>query len=685
MADKELIIRINGDIKGYREALKATQKQTEDLQRTLTNTAKIGAVAFAGFGGAIALTVSKAAKFETIDTQFQVLTGSVEKARTAVKDLSDFSATTPFQFEDIARAGKQLLGFQFTVEELKPTLQAIGDIAAATGANFSDLTLVFGQVKAAGKLTGERLLQLQERAVPIGPALAQTMGVTEKSIKDLVGKGKIDFKTFEKAFKSISQEGGMAFGGMAKNAETLEGKMSTLKDNFNLVSADIGKYFLPMLKTLAGAAINFLQFLREHEGLTAFISKLLIAGTVTSGLVTTVSLLGIVFIKLRAALIASSIATKGLSFAVKGLIGSTGLGLLVAFLPEILTIFKHTFYGIKAIVQNIGGSIAKAIGGIGSILRGIFSFDLGMIKEGLSDFKSAFSQIAEESGKQIKATYGKYKEEEEKQTEIVKTEAGKRYDIKKLNAEKEAILQAELAALSKEQRDLLTEEDIQALRNKIQTDGEIKAEYVKKTIENKRAEHAQLIKDEMKYGKTLAKFKAFMRTDEINNADIASRELVKLQNSKNAQLKAIGKAAALVQIGIDTSRGAIAAYQAMAGIPIVGPGLGIAAAAALTAYGFERAAEVAKAQEGGIVGGSGFGDKMPFLLEPGELITPRQNFEEVINAVVAQRQAQGQTSTATENEGSYNEVLIGFDGQEAADVLTVRQNEQNYFGISQNI
>ena len=77
--------------------------------------------------------------------------------------------------------------------------------------------------------------------------------------------------------------------------------------------------------------------------------------------------------------------------------------------------------------------------------------------------------------------------------------------------------------------------------------------------------------------------------------------LAQLQNSSNKTMRAIGKAAALVEIGISTAKGAIAAYSSLAGIPIVGPALGAAAAAALIAYGAERAAKVAGLQEGGIV------------------------------------------------------------------------------------
>lgn len=95
----------------------------------------------------------------------------------------------------------------------------------------------------------------------------------------------------------------------------------------------------------------------------------------------------------------------------------------------------------------------------------------------------------------------------------------------------------------------------------------------------------------------------FLNSQQVQDFSKGLNAMTQLQNSKSKALVGIGKAAALAQVGIDTAEGAIAAYQAMAHIPFVGPALGIAAAAALTAYGAERAAEISgiKMAEGGLV------------------------------------------------------------------------------------
>ncbi len=81
--------------------------------------------------------------------------------------------------------------------------------------------------------------------------------------------------------------------------------------------------------------------------------------------------------------------------------------------------------------------------------------------------------------------------------------------------------------------------------------------------------------------------------------------LSQLMQSQNKKLFEIGKKAAAGEAAIATASGAIKAYQAMAGIPIIGPALGIAAAAALTAFGAERVRAILSTPFGGGVAAGG--------------------------------------------------------------------------------
>lgn len=200
-----------------------------------------------------------AKEVERLETQLGILLKSTTAASNQLKELQKFAATTPFQLVGIAEATTQLLAFGFEQETIIENLKVLGDVAAGSGSDLKEVALIFGQVAAAGKLTGERLLQFQERAIPIGAALAKSLGVAESSVKDLVSEGKVGFKEFEEAFKSLSAEGGLFAGATEKLSKTVGGVLSTLSDNFFNLQAVIGKTFSPLIIVGANNLIKIIQ------------------------------------------------------------------------------------------------------------------------------------------------------------------------------------------------------------------------------------------------------------------------------------------------------------------------------------------------------------------------------------------------------------------------------------------
>lgn len=233
----------------------------------------VGVGLFALAKGAIALgesTLTAAGKIETLQTQFEVLTQSAGKAKELMEELTEFTAKTPFRLDSVGKAASRLISFGFEVDSIGDKLQVLGDVAAASGADLGELALIFGQVKGAGRLTGERLLQLQERAIPIGPALAKSMGIAESAVRKMVSSGKVDFASFEKAFNSLNDTGEFAFGGMVKRSRTLEGRISTLQDNMALLSSDVGKELLPAFKGLITTATIVADKIRNSAAVMEF-------------------------------------------------------------------------------------------------------------------------------------------------------------------------------------------------------------------------------------------------------------------------------------------------------------------------------------------------------------------------------------------------------------------------------
>ena len=76
-------------------------------------------------------------------------------------------------------------------------------------------------------------------------------------------------------------------------------------------------------------------------------------------------------------------------------------------------------------------------------------------------------------------------------------------------------------------------------------------------------------------------------------------DLSTLMNSGSRKMFEVGKAAAISQTVLSTYEGAQKAYSSLAGIPVVGPALGIAAAGAAIAAGVARVQSIRSQQFGG--------------------------------------------------------------------------------------
>jgi tape measure domain-containing protein len=187
------------------------------------------AVAVVGLGAA---GVKSAGEFEQSRIAFETMLGSADKARKMMNDIAKFAKETPFELPEVVAASKQLLAFGFAQEQILPTMRKLGDLAAGLGVPVGQLTNVFGQVRVAGRLMGQDLLQFTNAGVPLIEALAKTMKKPQTEIKKLVEEGKVGFPEVEAALNSLTGEGSKFGGMMEKQSKSFNGIISNLKDGF---------------------------------------------------------------------------------------------------------------------------------------------------------------------------------------------------------------------------------------------------------------------------------------------------------------------------------------------------------------------------------------------------------------------------------------------------------------------
>ena len=212
-------------------------------------------------GGAAAMgvgvkSVSSAANFESTKVAFTTLIGDAAKAEETLAKLRELGAETPFEFPELADAGRKLIAFGEGADTVTDTLRRIGDVSAGIQAPIGEIAEIYGKARVQGRLFAEDVNQLTGRGVPIIGELAKQFGVSQSEVRGLVESGKVGFPQIEKAFVNLTSKGGKFHGMMEEQSKTTKGLFSTLKDAFNEVFMAIGQPINDAIRPMIAQAIG---------------------------------------------------------------------------------------------------------------------------------------------------------------------------------------------------------------------------------------------------------------------------------------------------------------------------------------------------------------------------------------------------------------------------------------------
>ena len=153
--------------------------------------------------------------------------------------------------------------------------------------------------------------------------------------------------------------------------------------------------------------------------------------------------------------------------------------------------------------------------------------------------------------------------------------------------------------------ELRIQEEKELASAELMENSELVKEEIRKKFDRKRGEL------DKKFDKQQVKFSEMTQEQQLDIASSTAGDLAKIMGEESAA----GKAFAITQATIDTFASANAAYKAMAGIPVVGPGLGAVAAGAAIAAGIANVKAIASTGDGGgggsTPGGSGGAGSAP--------------------------------------------------------------------------
>lgn len=310
---------------------------------------KLYAAALSAAEGFIASGIEYNAQIEKYTTGFTNMLGSAEAAQQVMSQIQEDAAKTPFDVASLTQANQYLISAGENASYARDTVMALGDAVSATGGGNDELNRMsqnLQQIANTGKATAADIKQFAYAGIDVYGILADYTGKSTAEVQKMT----ISYDLLTQALQAASEEGGRYYNSMNTQSQTMNGRVSTLKDN---------------VKQLAG----------------------LMTGDLSSGI-------GVAIGKLNDMVVAAQEAYK--------LDGWSGLIGKITGLTAVIDKAKSSAVGLKAVFDALkSGEIGIFHGDWDSVYQKAFNNDYQNRKAGKKD-----TNYWKEYGERLKKQYG---------------------------------------------------------------------------------------------------------------------------------------------------------------------------------------------------------------------------------------------------------------------------------------
>ena len=204
-------------------------------------------------------------QFELSQRSLEAILQNKPKADEIFNKTVELAVKSPFRIKDLVDYTRQLSAYRIESDKLYDTTKRLADVSAGLGVDMSRLILAYGQVKAAAYLRGTEVRQFTEAGINMYGELQSYFkevkgeAYTTAQIVDMISKRKVTFEDVEAIFQRMTDKGGTFYNMQEIQAETLQGKISNLKDSFDVMLNSIGKDHEGAFKGMISAATALLN------------------------------------------------------------------------------------------------------------------------------------------------------------------------------------------------------------------------------------------------------------------------------------------------------------------------------------------------------------------------------------------------------------------------------------------
>lgn len=180
--------------------------------------------------GFVEMGISYNAQIEKYTTGFTNMLGSAQAAQEAMQAIQEDAARTPFDVASLTQANQLLISAGENAEYSRKVINALGDAVSATGGGNAELSRMAAnlqQIANVGKASAIDIKQFAYAGINIYQILADYTGKSVQEVQNMT----ISYDLLSQALIAASEEGGRYYNAMDTQSQTMNGRISTLKDN----------------------------------------------------------------------------------------------------------------------------------------------------------------------------------------------------------------------------------------------------------------------------------------------------------------------------------------------------------------------------------------------------------------------------------------------------------------------
>ena len=266
----------NSIIAGLQRVAPAAQRVVPAVQTAFRGMTVVAGAASAAWNVAGLALVGYNGNLEQLQASFEVMTGSAAKGAQVLQKVRDMGASTPFEMEGLAETTLLLMNYNFTADEALNRMSMLGDISQGNQDKLTRIATAYGQMHSAQKVSLEDIKQMIEAGFNPLVEISEATGESMASLYDRISKGTMAVDEITASMQRSTSEGGKYFQSMLKQSQTLNGQLSTLKDNAMALGGNLFQSYTDGIRDdvlpMANDVVETLNTAFEQggaEGLTA--------------------------------------------------------------------------------------------------------------------------------------------------------------------------------------------------------------------------------------------------------------------------------------------------------------------------------------------------------------------------------------------------------------------------------